>query len=88
IGITDPSFAQTYVQPVAYKPEYAPGVGLGFEFNPKSFDWQAQEGYKYDYFVVHAAVDIGKFIFRNATCRIFLVTQSGQWWLYRREPGC
>ena len=89
IGITNPSFAETYVQPVAYKTEYIPKIKFeGFAWNPQWFDWQAHEGYKYDYFVVHAPVDRGAFIFRTATCGISLVTHSGQWWLYQRSPAC
>lgn len=88
-GITDPSFAENYVQPVAYKPEYVPKIKFqGFAWNPQWFDWQAHEGYKYDYFVVHAPVDGGAYIFRTATCGIYQVAHSGQWWLYRRDTAC
>jgi hypothetical protein len=88
-GISNPSFAENFVQPVAYKPEYVPKVKFqGFAWNPQWFDWQAHEGYKYDYFVVRAPVDGGAFLFRTATCKIYLAARSGQWWLYRRDAGC
>ncbi|MGC2048077.1 MAG: hypothetical protein WA635_05660, partial [Gallionella sp.] len=89
IGITNPSFAETYMQPVVYKPEYVPRIKFqGFPWNPQRFDWQVHEGYKYDYFVVRAPVDVSTFIFRTAPCGMELLTHSGLWWLYRPAPGC
>lgn len=89
LGITNPSFAVGYGMPVIYKPGYAPWLNFqGLVWNPKLFDWQAHEGYKYDYFVVRTPVDVSNFIFRTAPCGIDLVMHSGQWWLYRRTPDC
>lgn len=88
-GVSDPSFAVTFVQPVAYKPAHIPKAKFeGFEWNPQWFDWQVHEGYKYDYFIVRAPVDVGNRLFRTARCRIALTAQAGEWWLYRKEPGC
>lgn len=87
IGITNPSFARYYQLPVVYKAGYSIG-GLGSEFTPHKFDWKADEGYKYDYFVVRSPEDFGAYIFRTATCGIELVIHSGEWWLYRRDPQC
>ena len=88
-GITDPSFAVTYVQPVIYKPEHVPKAKFeGFEWNPQWFDWQKHEGSQYDYFVVRAPVNMAAYLFRTAPCTIALTAQAGQWWLYRKDPYC
>lgn len=88
-GVTDYSFAGFYITPVNYKLGYVPqNAGGGLAWNPRLFDWRAHEGYKYDYFVVRAPGDMSALIFKTATCRIGLVTHSGQWWLYRRDPYC
>jgi hypothetical protein len=88
-GITNPSFAETYVQPVAYKSTYIPKITFqGFTWNPQKFNWQIHEGYKYDYFVIHAPVDAGGFLFKTASCGVKLVSHSGLWWLYQKDPNC
>ncbi len=88
-GVTNPSFAETYMQPVIYRPEYVSKARFqGFAWNPGWFNWQKHEGYLYDYFVVRAKEDVSSFIFRTAQCRIRLVTHSGLWWLYERDPAC
>ncbi len=88
-GVSDPSFAENYAQPVVYKPEYVPKARFqGFVWNPQWFDWQGYDGYKYDYFVVRAAVDASDYLFRTAACGISLEAHSGQWWLYRRDSNC
>ena len=88
-GVTNPSFAETYIEPVTYKKEYIPKANFqGFAWNPQLFNWPRHEGYQYDYFVVRAPVDVGAFIFRTAPCRIQLVAQSQKWWLYRPAPEC
>lgn len=88
-GVTDYSFAATFMPPVNYKPGYIPkSTGGGLTWNPQSFDWRVYEGYKYDYFVVRSPVDVSTLIFKTATCRIGLAAHSGQWWLYRRDPRC
>lgn len=88
-GVTDPSFAVTFVQPVSYKPEYAPKAKFeGFEWNPQWFDWQKFAGQKYDYFVVRAPVDMAGYLFKTSPCTVALAAQSGQWWLYQKDPEC
>jgi hypothetical protein len=88
-GVTDPSFAVTYVQPVSYKPEYIPKAKFeGFEWNPKWFDWQKFDGDLYDYFIVRAPEDTGGYLFRTAPCKIELAAHEGLWWLYRKGPNC
>ena len=88
-GITDPSFAVTFVQPVSYKPEYVPKAKFeGFEWNPQWFDWQKFDGQKYDYFIARAPMDTRDYLFRTAPCNIELAAQEGQWWLYRKGKDC
>jgi hypothetical protein len=88
-GVTDPSFAVTQIQPVVYRPDRKPNVRIqGFEWFPQKFDWQYHGGRQYDYFVARAPVDHGAFLFRAATCEIFLEAHAGRWWLYRRDPRC
>jgi hypothetical protein len=88
-GITDPSFAVTFVQPVSYLPEYVPRAKFeGFEWNPQWFDWQKFEGRNYDYFVVRARADMAAYLFKTSPCTISLAAQSGQWWLYQKDPTC
>lgn len=87
-GVTDPSFAVNF-QPVAYKPEYIPRVNIDdFAWHPQVFNWSIYQGGKYDYFVVSAPVDAGRILFKDATCIVERVAHAGQWWLYRRGPGC
>jgi hypothetical protein len=88
-GVVDPSFANTQIQPVVYRRDRAPtATALGFEWNPKQFNWQYHRGALYYYYVVRAPVDAGAMLFRDATCRIALDAHAGNWWLYRREAGC
>ncbi len=88
-GVSDPSFAVTQVQPVVYAPQHMPTVRiLGFEWFPQTFAWQYHAGWQYDYFVARAPADYGALLFRDASCWIDLVAQSGKWWLYRRAEHC
>jgi hypothetical protein len=88
-GVTDPSFAVTFVQPVSYKPEQVPKAKFeGFEWNPQWFNWQKFDGGKYDYFIARTPVDMGIHLFHTASCKVELTAHSGQWWLYRKDPDC
>ena len=88
-GIVHPSFAEFTGMPVGYKPEYTPRASIqGVAWNPKGFNWQTHEGYKYDYFLIRSPVNVSSYIFRSAPCPINLAAQSGMWWLYRPESNC
>lgn len=88
-GVTDPSFAVTQIQPITYRSDQRPSVGIqGFEWFPQKFDWKYHAGRQYDYFVARAPIDHGASLFREATCRIELVAQEGHWWLYQRDSIC
>lgn len=88
-GVTDPSFAVTFVQPVSYKHEYIPKAKFeGFEWNPEWFEWKRFDGRNYDYFIVRASVNAHDYLFNSAPCKVELVAQAGQWWLYRKAPDC
>lgn len=88
-GVTDPSFAGNYAQPIAYKPEYAPKATFqAFAWNARYFNWNAHQGYKYDYFIVRAPVDGGGYLFRTANCQVPLIAHSGMWWLYQPDVAC
>lgn len=84
LGTTNPSFAAFYQMPVVYQENKEPSV----HWSPTEFDWQADEGYKYDYFVISAPGDPGPYLFRYATCAMNLEMHSGIWWLYSRDANC
>jgi hypothetical protein len=57
---------------------------------PTEFQWEANGGARYDYFLVKAPVDISNEIFKEKRGAVELVTRSGWWWLYRnleRDPA-
>ncbi len=88
MGVVDCSFALFYPELVAYKPSNIPAVQEGFEWVPQAFTWDGTHGGDYRYFVVHAPIDLGGFLFPRAPCRITLAAHSNLWWLYEKDPRC
>jgi hypothetical protein len=88
-GIVDPNIAGTHVQLVLYRAQQMPRARLwGFEWNPRTFNWQSYAGGQYRYFVARAPGDLSSNMFRKATCEIRLVHHVNQWWLYEKDPAC
>jgi hypothetical protein len=88
-GIVDPNIAGTHVQLVLYRPQQAPRARLwGFEWNPRTFNWQSYAGGQYRYFVARAPSDLSSNMFRKASCDVRLVHHVNHWWLYEKDPAC
>jgi hypothetical protein len=89
-GIVDFNFADFYSQMVRYKSTAGPRMTDGLGWYPTEFQWEANGGARYDYFLVKAPVDISNEIFKEKRGAVELVTRSGWWWLYRnleRDPA-
>ncbi len=87
-GVVDMNFAVFPIEPVRYNstvPAPDPSVS---EWHPQSFRWTVWRGDTYRYFVVHAQFDLGYRLFAWAPCPVSLVAQSGNWWLYEKDPRC
>lgn len=81
-GLVDFNFSWFAPQVVRYRPLRRPAVDGRFIFAPQQFNWQAHQGYIYDYFVIRYARDVAAQIFPPGAVR--LVANSGNWWLYAR----
>ena len=86
-GIVDFSFSQFKVVLLRYRHGEDIPVQPGFEWRPESFNWKRNQAWLYDYFVVSNHQDIGSRLFAESDCKVTLVANSGQWWLYERELG-
>ncbi len=76
------SFAKGFMQPARYLPGAEPVMTPGLEWEPRRFNWRV-DGH-FDYFLVHAGQDLGRYIFAQATSPVALEAHRGRWWLYRR----
>jgi len=86
-GLVDYNFGVLNHMLVRFKPIYIPAITVGFEFNPKSFDWFVNRGWEYDYFLFRSKRDQSMEIFKNADCPVRFVAKEGQWSLFARERG-
>ena len=87
-GVVDMSFAVFPIEPVRYVSSFPQPDASVSEWHPQGFRWTEWRGGRYRYFVVHAPVDLGYRLFGRAPCPVNLVTRSGNWWLYEKEPAC
>ena len=87
-GVVDVSFALFHPELVAYKESAIPSVGIGYEWDPQTFNWRGWGADKYRYFVVHAPFDFGASLAYGSPCQIYFVTRSENWWLYERDSKC
>ena len=87
-GVVDMNFAAFPVALVRYKPTLPSPNPPVSEWHPDTFHWEGWHGGMYRYFVVHAPVDLGYRLFGWAPCPVSLLTRSGNWWLYEKDPGC
>jgi hypothetical protein len=85
-GIVELNFAQFYSQTVRYKPGVVgPRIPEAVTWFPELFEWQADGGANYDYFVVKANFDASKIIFKDKRDAVELVAQDDWWWVYRNK---
>jgi hypothetical protein len=82
-GIVDFNFADFISSMVRYRADAGPRMTDPLAWDPTAFDWQANGGDGYDYFMVKASGDISEAIFKDRRASVELVTRSGWWWLYR-----
>lgn len=83
MGISDMSFAVTHPSMVRYRDMEKARLGERLAWAPVAFQWAADGGDRYDYFVVCAGADLSQQIFKDRAGSVELVAQDGSWWLYR-----
>jgi hypothetical protein len=84
-GVVDFNFADFISQMVRFRKGEGPRITDPMAWDPTLFDWQANGGERYDYFVVKASFDVSAAIFKERRDSVELVTRSGWWWLYRNS---
>lgn len=82
-GVVDFNFAEFYSQMVRYRSSVGPRVTESVAWYPEAFEWEANGGASYDYFLVKAGFDAAPGIFKDRLGSVELVSRSGWWWLYR-----
>jgi hypothetical protein len=82
-GIVDFNFGDFFPQMVRYRAAAGPRMDEHLAWMPTDFDWNANGGARYDYFLVKASFDVSPEIFRARRGSVELVARSGWWWLYR-----
>lgn len=84
-GIVDFNFAEFYSQMARFKADAGNRITEASTWQPWLFDWQADGGAKYDYFIVKANADVSEQIFKDKRGAVELVARSEWWWLYRNN---
>jgi hypothetical protein len=84
-GLVDFNFADFLPQMVRYRRDAGPRMTDFLGWYPAEFQWQANGGGGYDYFIVKAPLDISEAIFKEKRSAVTLVERSGWWWLYRND---
>jgi hypothetical protein len=84
-GIVDFNFAEFYSQMARYKPDAAPRISETATWYPQLFEWQANGGASYDYFLIKANADVSEHIFKDKRDAVQLVGRVDWWWLYRNN---
>ena len=87
-GIVDPGFATATNVLVLYRERKTRLVPETLDWRPGSFDWTADDGASYRYFIVRGKDDHGPLLFRDASCDVSLRFHQGEWWLYERADHC
>jgi hypothetical protein len=83
-GITEFNFAYFFPEMVRYKKGKPSEYSAGFGNHPRDFDWVANNGQSYDYFIVRAESDMRAPLFKDRQDAVELEIVDGNWWLYRR----
>jgi len=84
-GVVDFNFADFYSQMVRYPATEGARISEQVTWYPQLFDWNANGGAKYDYFIIKANGDISPQIFKEKLGSVQLVARSEWWWLYRNN---
>jgi hypothetical protein len=82
-GIADMSFATTHPSIVRYRDMHQMRYGERLAWLPTEFVWTRDAGETYDYYLVCAPVDASAALFKDHATSVALVSQEGNWWLYR-----
>lgn len=85
-GLVDFSFATYFQMRYRYLPERVPNLPLGFEFRPWTFDWETNDGQRYDYFLVRSPQDPSPLFVRAGAPLRPVASAFGGWWLFARIP--
>ena len=85
LGIVDFNFADFFSQMARYRKDAGPRITDDLGWYPTEFQWSANGGDSYDYFIVKSRLDISSEIFKEKRGAVQLVIHSGPWWLYRNE---
>lgn len=84
-GLVDFNFAWFPPQIVRFRKNSLPKVKPGFEWNPNSFDWTANQGDVYRYFIIHGGDQLDPVkLFKGAPCPPHTVLNKGAWHVYER----
>ena len=81
VGIVDFNFADFRLV-LRRKDAAEPRVGEQLAWYPGYFDWHANGGARYDYFIVKADEDVAAPLFKDRLGSVKLVKRSGWWWVY------
>jgi len=84
-GVVDFNFADFYSLMVRYPATEGARISEQVTWYPQLFDWNANGGAKYDYFIIKANGDISPQIFKEKLGSVQLVARSEWWWLYRNN---
>ena len=84
-GITEFNFAYFFPEMLRYKKGEHLKYSAGFGNDPLDFEWVANNGQSYDYFIVRAETDMREPLFKDMQDAVELETRYDNWWLYRRK---
>ena len=84
-GVVDMNAAVFHPQMLRFRDMNAPRIGEQLAWDPLAFEWNANGGANYDYFVVCSAprVDASPGIFKEHASSVELIAEAGPWHLYR-----
>ena len=83
-GYVDFNFAWFPPQMLRFKTDNETEIRPGFEFQPKTFDWNAHKGDRYEYFIFRSEDTLDtRDYFRGAPCAPELFVKKGVWSVYQ-----
>ncbi len=82
-GFVDFNFAYFLPQIVRFRPDRIPAIPVGYR--PETFEWHALQGRNYRYFFVRSVEPLPEDLFDNDECRVVLVKQAAEWYLFERK---
>ena len=85
-GVSDFSFSQFGLL-MSYRADAPVAIPRGFEQRALDFNWERNQGWLYDYFLVRAPEDKHDYFFSVADCPVKLISHHGNWWLYETDFG-